>query len=255
MCDFVRRMDSIIQFKSPIKSGEVFQFRPIGRVESEFMDKFGTPRQSHLVKATKSFIRLKPEVQPEISLDGLAEFTHVWVIFVFHLNENTKFSAKVHPPRTQGDKIGVFATRSPHRPNPIGLSSAKIEKIEKNGIWVSGLDLVNRTPILDIKPYLPLADRIASAKSGWIERFPFQQIQVRFEKSALSQLVEFVPELEERKRFRKVLVQMLKQDPRPLAYKKHKVKNFVYAVQIGTLDVHFRLVSEKTFLVEKIVPK
>jgi tRNA-Thr(GGU) m(6)t(6)A37 methyltransferase TsaA len=92
--------------------------------------------------------------QPEISLQGLQGFSYVWVIFLFHKNTNQRFHAKVHPPRLGGDSMGVFATRSPHRPNPIGLSLLKLESVQSDHLVVSGLDLIEGTPILDIKPYL-----------------------------------------------------------------------------------------------------
>ena len=127
---------------------------PIGYIESCFKDKFGTPRQPGLVKKAWAKLKIRADLQPEESLQGLEGFSHVWLIWVFHQNKVSRYHAKVHPPRLGGKSMGLFATRTPHRPNPIGLSLVEIVRVEKDGIVVSGADLVDGTPILDIKPYL-----------------------------------------------------------------------------------------------------
>ena len=188
----------------------------IGFVNSCYIDKFGTPRQPGLAPDSKAFLRINPEWQPEDSLQGMSGFSHLWVLFWFHKsNENSRFHAKVFPPRMEGDKIGVFSTRSPHRPNPIGLSLVKIEGIEKNGVWVSGIDLIDGTPILDIKPYLPYAEALPEAKGGWTEN----------KSKAASVEIEFLcgEKLEKWKRHRPeieaLIIQTLSLDPRPQVYK------------------------------------
>ncbi len=137
-----------------VSNGAQINLSIIGHVESCYKDKFGTPRQPGLVPLAQGKIWIDSKWQPEISLQGLQGFSYVWVVFLFHQNTNSRFHAKVHPPRLGGDSVGVFATRSPHRPNPIGLSLLKLESVQSDHIVVSGLDLVEGTPVLDIKPYL-----------------------------------------------------------------------------------------------------
>lgn len=144
------------------KSGEEgFRLKAIGRIESPFPDRRGTPRQPSLVPAAKGRIRFdKQRIQHE-HFSELAEFSHVWVLFIFHENTNTDTinasppPAKIKPPRLHGKKVGTLSTRSPHRPNPIGLSWCEIVSVGPDWIEVRGLDLVHGTPVLDVKPYIP----------------------------------------------------------------------------------------------------
>lgn len=117
---------------------------------------------------------------PEHSLRGLEGFSHVWLLPYFHLNTNKDFRPVIHPPRLKGKTIGVFASRSPHRPSPIGLSLAKLDKIEGSTLHLSGIDLVDGTPILDIKPYVPASDCLPKARSGWTTRLPKAEFSVAF---------------------------------------------------------------------------
>jgi tRNA-Thr(GGU) m(6)t(6)A37 methyltransferase TsaA len=128
--------------------------RPIGNLQSCFREKFGTPRQSGFVKNARAKLKLNNEINSS-SLDGLQDFSHVWVIFVFHVGveDYNNQKTKIKPPKLEGVKMGVYATRSPHRFNPIGLSIAKLEKVEGRTIHLSGIDLIHGTPVLDIKPY------------------------------------------------------------------------------------------------------
>jgi tRNA (adenine37-N6)-methyltransferase len=212
----------------------------IGYVESCFIDKFGTPRQPGLAPDSKAFLRLNPEWQPEESLQGLEGFSHLWVLFWFHKNnQNTRFHAKVFPPRMEGEKVGVFSTRSPHRPNPIGLSLVKIEKIEKSGVWVSGIDLIEGTPILDIKPYLPYAEAKPEAQGGWTsEKVQSPAIEVHF--SCPEKLEKW---LAKRPEIKALIVQTLSLDPRPNVYKGYEGEESPYrskhAVRLYEGDVHF----------------
>lgn len=214
--------------------------RFIGFVESCYIDKFGTPRQPGLAPDSKAFLRINREWQPEDSLQGLNGFSHIWVLFWFHKNnESSRFHAKVFPPRMEGDKVGVFSTRSPHRPNPIGLSLVKVEGIEKNGLWVSGVDLIERTPIVDIKPYLPYAEALPEAQGGWTEsRSEKEPIQVEFScREKLERWKRKRPEIEA------LIIQTLKLDPRPTVYKGYEGEESPYrskhAVRLYEGDVHF----------------
>jgi tRNA (adenine37-N6)-methyltransferase len=223
-------------------SSETIQF--IGHVESCFIDKFGTPRQPGLVPESKAFLRLNPEWQPEDSLQGLESFSHLWLLFWFHKNsENSRFHAKIYPPRMAGEKVGVFSTRSPHRPNPIGLSLVKIEKVEKRGIWVSGVDVIEGTPIVDLKPYLPYAEAISDAQGGWtgnLETKP--NIEVQFScREKLEKWKQQRPEIES------LVRQTLCLDPRPQVYKGFEGETSPYrskhAVRLYEGDVHFEFLS------------
>lgn len=141
------------------KDPNVVLFKPIGLVRTAFPEKRAVPRQSSVAGKLKGTIELKPDVftNPEHSLQNLQEFSHLWIIYHFHKN-NSHSKAKVAPPRLGGEKVGVFSTRSPHRPCPIGLSLVEINKIEGSVIYFSGTDMVDGTPVLDIKPYIPFYD-------------------------------------------------------------------------------------------------
>jgi len=138
-----------------------FDLTPIGYIKTCFAEKNGTPRQSSVSSVSKGNLTILKSIfnNPDHSLEGLAEFSHVWLLFVFHLNSGKSVKAKVKPPRMNGSKVGVFSTRSPHRPNPIGLTLAKLESVENDTLYFSGIDIVNDTPILDIKPYIDKYDQ------------------------------------------------------------------------------------------------
>ncbi|CAB3225959.1 unnamed protein product [Arctia plantaginis] len=135
-------------------------YRPIGVIETTFQNKRAVPRQPTVLAKAKGVLIIDPSVfnNPEHALSGLEEFSHMWIIFHFHVTESTNAPAKVAPPRLGGERRGVFSTRSPHRPCPIGLSLVKIQSIEGNKIKFLGVDMVNGTPVLDIKPYIPQYD-------------------------------------------------------------------------------------------------
>lgn len=156
--------------QSPVDSA--FVIRPIGYLESCFREKFGTPRQSGFVKNARARLTLVNEINSSC-LEGLEEYSYVWVIFIFHvgLHDYNNRKTKVIPPKAEGAKKGVFATRSPHRYNPIGLSIAKLEKVHDRTITISGIDLIHGTPVLDIKPYhyLDSLDKEELRFPGWLE--------------------------------------------------------------------------------------
>lgn len=220
---------------------------PIGFIESCFKDKFGTPRQPGLVKNAWARLKIRAELQPEEALQGLEGFSHVWLIWVFHQNKVSRYHAKVHPPRMGGKSIGLFATRTPHRPNPIGLSLVELIKVEKDGIIVSGADLVDGTPILDIKPYLPEVESIPNAKTGWTSEVSKNEIQVEFTESALNLLMQWQQRNPD-KPLREVIEQTLKLDPRPVVYRGYEsgeespYRN-KHAVRLFDGDVHFQFES------------
>eukprot|EP01134_Creolimax_fragrantissima_P001419 CFRG1419T1 len=139
-----------------------YMLEAIGTMESCFKEKNGTPRQGWLAPMSRARLTLKMKNNQHHSLDGLDGFSHIWLIFMFSLNKASKPKFKVQPPRLNGARVGVFSTRSPHRPNNIGITLAKIESIdfETSTLHLSGIDLVESTPILDIKPYIPEHDNI-----------------------------------------------------------------------------------------------
>jgi len=237
-----------------------FEFQPIGYLRSCYPDKFGTPRQSGIVSGTQSQLEILPHWQPEQALQGLEGYSHAWLVFVFHLNSSAVYHAKVHPPRMQGKAVGVFATRSPHRPNPIGLSLVEILKIEKNTLTLGGVDLIEGTPILDIKPYLPQHESLPQARSGWSTEQKINPIEVRFSPTALEQLQRWQQqsgghELES------VISEILKQDPRPLVYRGYENADpsasrgpyrHQHAVRLYDGDIHFEFLSPELVSVIEI---
>lgn len=230
---------------------------PIGTLESCYLDKFGTPRQPGLVPTSFGRIKIYPEWQPADSLQGLEAFSHIWVLFHFHQNQVSRFHAKVHPPRMSGDKIGVFATRSPHRPNPIGLSLVKLEKIEPPYIYISGIDIIEGTPIWDIKPYLSSVEAIPAAMSGWTQEKQDAEIEVVFLEAPLLK-IEIIKKNNPEYNFENLIISTLKLDPRPTVYKGYESeKNSPYrqthAVRIIQYDIHFEFISKHQIQVLDII--
>ena len=141
--------------------------KPIGSLQSELKQRYETPRQGVLAKGTDAIINLYPKHNFNQALKELEGFDRLWIIYQFHLNENWK--PLVTPPRHTRKKVGVFATRAPYRPNPIGLSCVKLEKIEGLKIFISESDILDGSPILDIKPYLPYSDSFPGSATGWVK--------------------------------------------------------------------------------------
>ncbi|XP_055283084.1 tRNA (adenine(37)-N6)-methyltransferase isoform X2 [Moschus berezovskii] len=141
--------------KPALETGNLLT-EPVGYLESCFSAKNGTPRQPSICSHSRACLRIRKSIfnNPEHSLMGLEQFSHVWILFVFHKNGHLSCKAKVQPPRLNGAKTGVFSTRSPHRPNAIGLTLAKLERVEGGAVYLSGIDMIHGTPVLDIKPYI-----------------------------------------------------------------------------------------------------
>jgi len=186
---------------------DTFSMVAVGRIESVYKEKFGTPRQGNLVPHGRGCLVLdKRAVDTQWSLDALQEFSHVWLVFVFHANTNVKGKAtpnsKVRPPQGAGTKIGVFATRSPHRPNPIGLTMAHIVSVDtaKGVVYLDGLDLCDGTPVLDIKPYCEHVDwpgPEVAVTPKWVTNPKFERASVTFSDEALKSLRHWVDEVGE----------------------------------------------------------
>lgn len=207
--------------------------RIIAYIHTDFPDKFGIPRQSGLVKELTGRIVFEPEYRNPEAVRGLDEFSHIWLLWKFSESKKEHWSATVKPPRLGGKKrMGVFATRSPFRPNDIGLSSVRLERIEmdeKDGpvLYVSGIDLMDRTPIYDIKPYIPLADCHPDATEGYTSETKKHELFVEFPEELLC----IYPEEK-----RQAILGVLSQDPRPTYFQDPERR---YGVSFAGYDVKF----------------
>ncbi len=211
----------------------------IARIQTDFKDKFGIPRQSGRVPSLSGRIVFEKEYQNPDALRGLDGFSHLWLIFDFSQSHRDQWSPTVRPPRLGGNRrIGVFASRSPFRPNPIGLSVVKLERIEKGDLIVSGVDLLDGTPIYDIKPYLPFADAIPDAVGGYAADFEDYTLAVEFPED----LLHILPQEK-----RQAAIDCLAQDPRP-AYQEDDRR---YSMAFADWDIRF-FVKENTVYVTEI---
>ncbi len=206
------------------KSTESFEFNSIGHVKTMFKDKFGIPRQPGLVSQAKGIVKLNNDPDLKTALRTLDQFSHLWIIFVFHEHGGKSWKPSIRPPRLGGNvKVGVLASRSPHRPNPIGISAVTIEKIDLDAaggpeITVGGVDLLDGTPVLDIKPYIPYADSIPDANPGWASA-PIMKSPVHFTDEALVDLQ--LKDADGQQALRDIIIEVLELDPRP-AFQKRK---------------------------------
>jgi tRNA-Thr(GGU) m(6)t(6)A37 methyltransferase TsaA len=198
------------------------------------------PRQSLLVEKASAFIRIESWVQPELALQGVSEFSHIWVIFGFHLNKVSRYHAKVHPPRLGGKTIGVFATRSPHRPNPLGLSLVQVKEVTPLGVEILGGDFANNTPVYDIKPYLVETESQPNAVSGWSTRASNVKFEVIFKNSEIEEKIDRWAKAISNLNLREIIFETLARDPRPLVYRDQS-KNFmnIHAFRLFDGDIHF----------------
>ena len=212
---------------------EQSSFAVIARMHSDFDQKFGIPRQSGLVEELESTIVFEPEFRNPDALRGLEGFSHLWIVWEFSKARRETWSPTVRPPRLGGNqRLGVFATRSPFRPNPIGLSCVKLVGVEQTAefgpvIRVAGADLLNGTPIYDIKPYLPHVDSHPDARGGFAGQFAEYALKVEFPPA----LLERVPPAR-----RAALTGVLAQDPRP-SYQHDPTR--VYGMTFAGLEVKF----------------
>ena len=214
-------------------------FKVVARIKSDFHDKFGIPRQSGLLKNLRSTIVFEPEFRNVDALRGLEGFSHLWLLWIFSENVRDTWKPTVRPPRLCGNtRLGVFATRSSFRPNPIAMSCVKIEKINLAGegaptIEVSGADLMDGTPIVDVKPYLPYADSMPEATGGFAEAVRFKKLEVDFDVEAQAALDEQFPENK-----KAALVELLSEDPRP-AYQRSADR--IYGIRFAGFEIKFQV--------------
>jgi tRNA-Thr(GGU) m(6)t(6)A37 methyltransferase TsaA len=219
-----------------------YAFSPIGIIRSCFTEKFGIPRQSGLVPQIPATLEILPEFQQREAFRGLEQFSHLWLLFVFHANARQPWKTTVRPPRLGGNRrVGVFASRSGFRPNPIGQSLVTLLKIEAGNrrlvIHLGGADLLDGTPVLDIKPYLPYADSLPAASCGYAREAPPAVLSVSFNEQARATcraLEKEHPGLQD-------LIQgLLTLDPRPAYHADHKPRD-VYGMRLWDFNVRFRI--------------
>jgi tRNA-Thr(GGU) m(6)t(6)A37 methyltransferase TsaA len=193
-------------------------FLPIGILHTDFTEKFGVPRQSMMIREARGVLKLNPDPMYRVALNHLETFSHVWLVFVFHKTGEKEWRPTIRPPRVGAPRrVGVFASRSPHRPNAIGISAVKLERIDLDApggieIHLSGVDLLDGTPVLDLKPYIPYADSIGDASGGWAEG-EIPRYAVTFSDAALARLGGD-------ERLRALIMQMLEWDPRPTSQRR-----------------------------------
>ena len=207
--------------------------RVIARMHSDFAEKFGIPRQSGLVSALRAAVVFEPEFRNPDALRGIADFSHLWLIWEFSEAIRENWSPTVRPPRLGGnERLGVFATRSPFRPNPIGLSCVRLEEVRQDQahgtiLIVSGADLMDGTPIYDIKPYSPYADAHPEARGGFAQDAPKPTLAVDFPPDLLARIPE------DR---REALCAVLALDPRP-SYQNDPTR--IYGMRFAGCDIRF----------------
>jgi tRNA-Thr(GGU) m(6)t(6)A37 methyltransferase TsaA len=223
---------------------ESFSMRPIAHIRSDFKTKFGIPRQSGLVDALQAQVVFEPEFRDPQALRGLEGFSHLWLIWLFSETAQAGWSPTVRPPKLGGNtRMGVFATRSPFRPNPLGLSSVRLEKIDWQTpegpiLQVAGADLMDGTPILDIKPYLPYVDAHPEASGGFALQQKEGALQVNFPPALLEQIP---PEQQ------KGLLAALAQDPRP-SYQ--NIPGRIYGMAFADFNIRFTVEKKLLTVVE-----
>lgn len=225
----------------------IFEIKPIARIRTDFPSKFGIPRQSGIVESLEGTIVFEPEYRNRESLRGLENYSHLWLIWGFSKTVCEDWSPTVRPPRLGGNiRMGIFATRSPFRPNPIGLSCVRLEKIRLNTsfgpeIQVSGIDMMDGTPIFDIKPYLPYADCRFDATGGFTDNIRMQVLQVH----VASELLNRIP-LDKQK----ALLSTLSLDPRP-SYQNDSDR--IYGFLFSDFEIRFSVKEQEIFVVD-IIP-
>ncbi len=232
-----------------------FQFEQIGVIRSPYKEKFAVPRQPGLVKSGGGELHLIAPYNQADAVRGLEAFSHLWVLFIFHQTMEGGWRPTVRPPRLGGNaRMGVFATRSTFRPNPVGMSLVELKGIrcQKDQVILElgGLDLVDGTPVVDIKPYLPFAEALPDARASYAQQAPQADMPVYFTDALAAELVH----LEKRyPRLREFIVDVLAQDPRP-AYRKEEDAGKAYAVWLLDFNVRWR-VTDSGFEVFALEPQ
>ncbi len=218
-------------------------FNVVATLRSPYKQKFAIPRQPNLVREAIGELVFAPDFADPNTLRGLEQFSHLWLLFLFHATEG--WSPTVTPPRLGGStKVGVFASRSTFRPNPIGLSVVEFLDYKQSGkeliLRVRGIDLLDGTPILDIKPYLPYADAVPAAHGGYAPEAPPPQLRVVFSEAARQQLVPCQTDHPELESF---ITAVLKQDPRPAVHVR-QAQDRDYAMFLHNLNIRWQVTGD-----------
>jgi tRNA-Thr(GGU) m(6)t(6)A37 methyltransferase TsaA len=227
-----------------------YSVSPVGFIRSCFKEKFAIPRQPQLAPAARGVLELVAPFDQAQALEGLEQVSHVWLLFVFHQALEAQPRLRVRPPRLGGNQsLGVFATRSTHRPNGIGQSVVKLDKVEPGRLWLSGIDLLDGTPVLDIKPYVPYADCLPSAFNQ-VAAEPPELIAVSWSEQALSAAQQHGLRLAEP--LVALIEQCLAQDPRP-AYQQPSPERR-YGTRLWDLQVRWHYPEPTRICVLEVVP-
>lgn len=219
------------------------QLEIIAKVSAPFKEKFGIPRQPRLADAAISKVVFEPNFNSAEFVAGIEQHSHIWLLFLFHQNLEQGFKPLVRPPRLGGNaKVGVFATRSTFRPNGIGMSAVKLLQSETSGsqviLTVEGADLLDGTPIVDIKPYIPYSDSLPDATSEMAQEQDEQALEVNFSEQAQTQFEQL--DLTQYGKLKALIIQVLEQDPRP-AYKKSKADSKEYGIRLYDLNIKWQV--------------
>lgn len=227
-----------------------YSVNPIGFMRSCFKEKFAIPRQPQLAPAARGVLELVAPFDRAEAVQGLEQVSHVWLLFLFHQALEEKPRLKVRPPRLGGNaSLGVFASRATHRPNGIGQSVVKLECVEPGRLWLSGIDLLDGTPVLDIKPYVPYADSVADARNAIADSAP-QQVAVSWDDTALQQARQHALRLNEP--LVALIEQCLAQDPRP-AYQQPQPQRR-YGVRLWDVQVRWHYPTPEQIHVVEVTP-
>lgn len=233
----------------------MIELNPIGIIHSCFKEKFGIPRQPGLVKEAPAVLELYPEYAKEAAVRELDGFSHIWIVFIFHQTSQGKWTPMVRPPRLGGNKkVGVFASRSPFRPNPVGLSAVKLDSIDtehgKVRLNLSGIDILDQTPVIDIKPYLPYSDSISTAQGGFAFSAPEPGLTITFH-PAVEKLIQAeeksLPDL------KKIMTQVLENDPRPAYYASSETDpEKVYGIRLFNFDMKWQFRDNQITVIDLV---
>ncbi|MFT5164718.1 MAG: tRNA-Thr(GGU) m(6)t(6)A37 methyltransferase TsaA [Alteromonadaceae bacterium] len=230
-------------------TNKTFNIDTLGILHSPFKEKFAIPRQPRLVPEAIGRLQMLPPYHTEAFVRDLRQFSHLWLLFMFHQNLEKGWTPTIRPPRLGGNKkIGVFASRATFRPNGIGMSAVKLIDIV-NGpggieLILGGVDLLDQTPIIDIKPYLPYSDIISDADAGFADARPDNAMTVSFTVEAQSQCLQFE---QKHPGLQTLIKKILLEDPRP-AYKKNSTEKQSYGVKLYDLNVTWQVIGEYTIV-------
>ncbi len=236
-------------------------YAPIGSIRSVFTEKFGVPRQSMMMSEARAILKLNSDPQFSIALNHLENFSHIFVIFIFHQHLEKGWRPTIRPPRLDAPRrVGVFASRSPHRPNPIGISAVKLDRIDRDApggieIHLSGVDLLDGTPVIDIKPYLAYADCIATANAGWAQS-AIARYRVTFSPESQRAVEEITRTRQPR--FKELVTQMLEWDPRPTSQRRampieeEETQGMVFGTNLFNFDIQWRIENRGIYVLQFI---